>query len=87
MTLEEVLLDLANRRGSSSSGYNCLELITKLNNGSIVEMTAFEPDATTYRNEFYYNIISNTLYKRIVVSDKPKIGKLYAVWKPANTID
>lgn len=46
-------------------GYNSLSLILKLTDGEIVEMTGFEPDANTFRGQYYYNTIQNKLFKKI----------------------
>ncbi len=34
--------------------------------GTVLEPTAFEPDARTHRNDYYYNAVLNILFKRIV---------------------
>jgi len=43
-----------------------------------VEMTPFEPDASTYRNWYYYNTATNALMRKIVVDTRPSI---VAHWK------
>jgi hypothetical protein len=45
----------------------------------IVEPTAFEPDPATHRGEYYYNAITNTLYRKIVDREEP--GIIVAHWQ------
>lgn len=79
---EDVLIN----RGEKGIGFNSVELISKLTGGKIVEMTPFEPDASTHRDEWYYNTSENMLYRKVVVVNKPKQGIIRAYWKPALTI-
>lgn len=72
------LEDLLARRGLRSSGFNNIRLV-ELNGGRIVEPTAFEPDPSTYRGEFYYNAINNVLYRKIVTRREP--GIVVAYWQ------
>lgn len=52
----------------------------ELNGARIIEVTAFEPDAMTYRGEYYYNAILNRLYRRIITkSNGKKIQKAHWV--------
>lgn len=62
--------DIISRRGQNTPGYNPIRYI-ELNGGRIIEPTAFEPDASTYRGDYYYNAVSNVLYKKITVRTKP----------------
>lgn len=56
----------------------------ELAGGTIVEMTAFEPDPRTYRNEYYYNVKLNRLFRRIFTTYRPEIGIIRAHWKPVS---
>jgi len=40
----------------------------KLLGGNVVHATAFEPDPNTFRQDYYYNVVSNSLYKKKEVS-------------------
>ena len=72
------LEDLMARRGSITVSGNANRLGIELNGGYVVEMTPFEPDASTYRNWYYYNTSSNLLMRKIVVSTIPVV---VAYWK------
>ena len=63
-TTNEFLTDLISKRGIRSAG-NQTTRITELNGGMIIEPTAFEPDPNTHRSEYYYNAVTNTLYRKI----------------------
>jgi len=58
------------------SGYNTIWFI-ELIGGKVITYTAFEPDPNTHRDEFYYNVLENVLYKKI------KIDGINA-WKPVS---
>ncbi len=75
------LTDLGARRGRITPGYNPNRFI-ELHGGTIIEPTAFEPDAATHRHEFYYNAITNTLYKKVVTRREP--GIVVAYWQKAS---
>lgn len=55
-----------------SGGYTTL--FVELYGGLLVEMHSYEPDANTFRENYYYNTTNNVLYRLIEVAD----GK---VWK------
>ena len=74
--------DLAIRRMAPTAATNSNRLDVELNGGSYVEITSFEPDPATFRDDFYYNAVSNTLYKKIVVSQCNGITS--AFWKQAS---
>lgn len=40
--------------------------MVELDGGHVLEPTAFEPDPNTHRQSFYYNALTNALYKRAV---------------------
>lgn len=61
------LADLISRRDNRKLGHNNIRTI-ELNGGKIVEPTAFEPDASTYRDSYYYNALTNVLYRKVVVT-------------------
>jgi hypothetical protein len=50
----------------------------ELKGGRVIEPTAFEPDARTYRGEYYYNAVSNALYRKIITKKEP--GIIAAHW-------
>jgi len=61
------LIDLNQRRGYPTKGHAPIwELET--HGATIIEPTAFEPDPLTHRNDYYYNAITNTLYRRIIIT-------------------
>lgn len=67
MTTVEFLTDLATRRNVDSlPGSGIPHRWVELFGGTLVEVTAFEPDPYTYRHLFYYNAITNIIYKRVV---------------------
>lgn len=72
------LQDLLDRRGVRKGGFNNIRFV-ELDGGRIIEPTAFEPDPRTYRGEYYYNAIENTLYRKIVTRKEP--GIVVAHWK------
>ena len=81
MALDDInafLADLIERRGSAAVSGNANRLGIELMGGHVVEMTPFEPDASTYRNWYYYNTALNALMRRIVVNIKPNT---VAFWK------
>lgn len=72
------LTDLFARRGPSTPGHNPIWFIER-RGGTIIEPTAFEPDPTTYRHDFYYNAQTNTLYKKII--SRHERGIVVAHWQ------
>lgn len=66
-TTREFLEDLFSRRDTSKLGDNGF-LYLQLVGGKIIEPTAFEPDANTHRSQYYYNAVTNTLYRKITVN-------------------
>lgn len=75
------LTDLARRRGRSYAGSNPYQFVEKFEGGHIVEVTAFEPDPTTYRHEYYYNSVVNRLYKKNVTARNKQTGLIRAFWQ------
>lgn len=73
------LADLMERRGAITASSNSNRLSVELTGGHVVEMTPFEPDASTYRNWYYYNTSINVLKRKIVIETYPSI---VAYWKP-----
>lgn len=57
---------------------NTIELV----GGEVVEATVYEPDAATYRGEYYYNARSNILFKRKWIKRDPHGGAMLATWQP-----
>ena len=70
--------ELSNRRGISNITPDPVRSL-ELHGAVVVEPTAFEPDAATYRHSHYYNAITNTLYRRVVTRSEP--GVVVAYWK------
>ena len=77
------LEDLAARRGLITVGNNPLRLGVELSGGKMVCTTSFEPDPTTFRDEYYYNVRTNALYKKVIVSHCD--GMIVAFWKQASS--
>jgi len=75
----EFLDDLAKRRGLRSGGNNNTAWFLELDGATVIEPTAFEPDATTHRGEYYYHAIENVLYKKVITRKEPGITNAY--WK------
>ena len=73
----EFVQDLFNRRKSKKGGCNNIRIV-ELKGGRVIEPTAFEPDARTHRGEYYYNAITNALYRKIVTKREP--GIIAAHW-------
>jgi len=76
--LIDFLDDLIARRGLRKGGFNNIRFV-ELDGGRIIEPTAFEPDPNTYRGEYYYNAVTNTLYRKIVTRREP--GIVVAHWQ------
>lgn len=74
------LMDVDSRRHPYSIGGNPHNFI-ELFGGDMVEMTAFEPDARTFRGEYYYNTVLNQLFRKITAT---KAGKKSSIWKLAS---
>ena len=55
--MREFIEDVLDRRGDVTVGGNPTRMIAELHGGEMVELTAFAPDASTYREPFYYNTI------------------------------
>lgn len=75
MSLEQqqaFLTDLFSRRGRSGGGHNSIWYLER-HGATIIEPTAFEPDASTHRGDYYYNVVTNALYRKIVTRRKPVI--------------
>lgn len=64
---------VSNSHSGVASGANSLWFI-ELIGGKMILYTAFEPDPNTHRDDYYYNVVDNVLYKKI------KINGVYA-WK------
>ena len=55
--------------GSTMVGGNPHQFVELLG-GKLVEMVAYQPDPLTFRDEYYYNTMTNHLYKRY--NDPPR---------------
>ena len=71
-SMRTFLADIADRRGDITIGGNPISMIVELHGGGMVELTAFEPDAATYRRPFYYNTNTNCLYRRVLAEKSPE---------------
>jgi len=92
-TAEEFLDDLDNRRrvhganqprgGARGTGKrrnaNNSARFLELSGATIIEPTAFEPDAATHRESHYYNAVTNILYRKVVTRNEP--GVIVAHWQ------
>jgi hypothetical protein len=59
------LADLATRRGRLTPGHLPVWFMERWG-ATVIEPTAFEPDPTSYRHDYYYNATTNALYKRVI---------------------
>lgn len=73
------LTEVQAKRGRKTVGANPYRYV-ELHGGEIIEPTAFEPDPTTHRNDYYYNSVTNVLYKRVYDRYEPKKGIIVAHW-------
>ena len=71
-SMRSFLADLINHRGNITNGGNNTRMIIELYGGEMTELTAYEPDASTYRKPFYYNTVNNCLYKRVITEKSAK---------------
>ncbi len=78
MSLEEVL----EKRGTVTPGYNP-HRFAELYGASMVPIMNYEPDAQTFRNEYYYNSRHNRLYKKLMRTGR----QTQYFWKPVSSID
>ena len=76
--MNDFITDLFSRRLNDEIGGLGVHAV-ELYGGMIIEPTAFEPDPTTYRGEYYYNAISNALFKKIMVRKEYTV--LSAYWQ------
>lgn len=72
MALEDILIH--RNAFTDLRGHNSIWFV-ELFGGKVITYTAFEPDPNTHRDEYYYNVNDNALYK------KQKINKNTYVWK------
>lgn len=77
----DFLTDLFSRRGNPSPGWNPVWFLEHWG-ATIIEPTAFEPDPATYRGDFYYNAVTNTLYRKVISRQEP--GIIVASWRKAS---
>lgn len=75
------LTDLVTRRGPVGVGHEATRFL-ELWGATIIEPTAFEPDPATHRSDYYYNAVTNTLYKR--VKTRHEHGIIVAHWQKAS---
>jgi len=78
MRTSEFLSDLMNRRVHYQTGHWTARTFELIGAG-VIEPTAFEPDPTTYRGEYYYNAVTNALYRKIVT--RQEAGVVVAHWQ------
>lgn len=79
-TARQFVTEVVRKRGKPSQGYNPHRFV-ELHGGTMVEPTAHEPDPATHRQDYYYNSVTNALYKRIYDRYEPKNGIIVAHWK------
>lgn len=65
--------DLMARRGKVAIPSNTVWMLEQ-NGAQVIIPTAFEPDPTTHRSEYYYNAITDCLYKKVTLNQR-------SVWK------
>lgn len=63
-----MLTDLAERLGRRAVGGNPHQFLEFFAGAKLVTLTAFEPDPATHRDDYYYNTITNRLYKKVVTA-------------------
>jgi len=73
----DFLTDLFARRGTPSPGHDPVWFLECFG-ATIIEPTAFEPDPSTHRDDFYYNAVTNALYKKVI--SRKEYG-IVAVWQ------
>lgn len=83
---EEIIRDaffaeLTRYRGIPTQGSNGIFAIER-SGGAVITPTAFAPAAATHRGAFYYNVNTNTLYRKVVTARGP--GYVIAHWKQAS---
>lgn len=78
LTTNGFLSDLFGRRGIKIAGNHTTRFV-ELNGGSVIEPTSFEPDPNTHRSEYYYNAITNTLFRKITRASSN--GQYNSHWK------
>lgn len=83
--MTEGITNVFQRKGRITAGHNSSLLSIESHGGSMVPFSAYEPDACTFRGDYYYNTTLNMLFKRTVTSKKPKYGQLVAHWKRVST--
>lgn len=81
MALSNSILDLHEKRGKITIGYNPHRFI-ELFGGEVVEIWNYEPDPRTFRGDYYYNARTNQLFRKIV-STGPD-GAILAHWRNAS---
>ena len=74
----EFIQDVIARRGIKRIGEQTIRIVEFVG-GEVIEPTAFEPDASTHRNNFYYSTITNALYRKIITRNEP--GIIVAHWQ------
>lgn len=77
---DDLSLTIFERRKPVSVGGNPFNWV-ELFGGRYLEPTAFEPDAATYRGNYYYNAITNRLYQKVITVHRPEQGVTRAHWK------
>lgn len=70
--------DLSKRISVQGIRHQAARLI-ELDGGKVIEPTAFEPDAATYRDTHYYNAKTNSLYVKVITRKEP--GVVVAHWQ------
>lgn len=74
--------DVISRQGLRGGGHTSVWMLERFGARLIIP-TAFEPDAATYRGEYYYNAITNALYRRVIT--RKNDGVVVAHWQQVST--
>lgn len=83
----QALFDMINSSRAKMQATRNVDLdfrFTELVNGEIIDPLYYEPDAATYRSDFYYNARLNTLFSRKWLVRKPQEGIMIAIWEPVS---
>lgn len=79
------IADVLSRRMKPGVGGNPHRMV-EMHGGTMLYMSAFEPDPTTFRDEYYYNVAKNVLYRKVVTENNPKNGRIVAHWRSASQL-
>jgi len=69
-----VLHDIIEKRGRSGIGHNPIRFIERFG-AKEVPIMSYEPDPTTFRDEYYYNSRINVLFRKLPTDDDRVVWK------------